>query len=559
MIKQWTHAPEGSAQAVAALTEELGAPYAALSRVLVQRGLHSLAEIKDWIPGIPISQVDPFQIADMPQAAARLAHARVQKETVMLFGDYDVDGTTAVSVGKLALERGGWSLVTYIPDRYKEGYGLSEAGVQHALDTGVKLLIALDCGIKSNELIASAQQRGLDIIVADHHTPGATLPPAAAVLDPKRKDCPFPHKELSGCGVGYMLWRASYQKAGLDPSDLDDLMDLVAVSIGADMVPLVGLNRAIVRAGLASINAHPRPSLAALLSARPAGHITLQDVVFAIGPRINAAGRMHHGHLAVDLLTQGHPEILQQLSQDIEAHNLQRRSTEQGVSLAAQAQAALQSDQLGLVLLGTDWHKGVLGIVAQRTVETFYKPTIVLTEHEGKLSGSARSVPGLDLYDCLDAASEHLIQFGGHRAAAGMTLAPEKLADFRKAFNASVEQRWPIDQREPNQWIDSPAEIHELHEGLAHLLERLEPFGMENEAPIWGLKGVELEHVRKLSEGKHLRAMARDPKTGAQIPVIGFGWGHVDPRGPVNLAIVLEWNIFRGNKELQARILDLQS
>jgi len=168
-------------------------------------------------------------------------------------------------------------------------------------------------------------------------------------------------------------------------------------------------------------------------------------------------------------------------------------------------------------------------------------------------------VPGLDLYDCLDAASEHLIQFGGHRAAAGMTLAPEKLADFRKAFNAAVEQRWPLDQREPNQWIDSPAEIHELHEGLAHLLERLEPFGMENEAPIWGLKGVELEHVRKLSEGKHLRAMARDPKTGAQIPVIGFGWGHVDPRGPVNLAIVLEWNIFRGNKELQARILDLQS
>ncbi|MDG1253351.1 MAG: single-stranded-DNA-specific exonuclease RecJ [Schleiferiaceae bacterium] len=558
MTKQWTYAPEGSAQAVASLTEELGAPYAALSRVLVQRGMQSIQDIKDWIPGIPISAVDPLQMAGMPQASARLAKARAQAESVMLFGDYDVDGTTAVSVGKLALERGGWSILTHIPDRYKEGYGLSEVGIQRALDSGVKLLIALDCGIKSNALIASAQERGLDIIVADHHTPGDTLPPAIAVLDPKRKDCPFPHKELSGCGVGYMLWRASYQEAGLDPSDLDDLMDLVAVSIGADMVPLIGLNRAIVRAGLASINQHPRPSLAALLSARPSGHITLQDVVFAIGPRINAAGRMHHGHLAVDLLTEGASEVLEQLSQDIEAHNVQRRSTEQGVSLAAQAQAMLQSDQLGLVLLGTDWHKGVLGIVAQRTVEAFYKPTIVLTEHEGKLSGSARSVPGLDLYDCLDEASEHLIQFGGHRAAAGMTLLPEKLADFQKAFNTAVERRWPEEQRQPYQKIDTEAAIHELHDGLAQLLERLEPFGMENEAPIWGLENVELQQIQKLSEGKHLKAIAHDPRTGARLPVIGFGWGHLDPQGSVNLAVVLEWNIFRGNKALQARILDIQ-
>ena len=558
MTKRWTYAPEGSPEAIEALTQELGAPYSALARVLVQRGMTTLEAIKAWIPGTPLSEVDPLHMADMPQAAERLAQAREHGERVMLFGDYDVDGTTAVSVGKLALERGGWSILTYIPDRYKEGYGLSEAGIAHALASEVRVLVALDCGIKSVDLIASAQARGIDVIVADHHTPGPQLPPALAVLDPMRSDCAFPHKELSGCGVGYMLWRAAYQAAGLDPNALKDLLDLVAVSIGADMVPLVGLNRAIVREGLAAINSQPRASLAALLGNRPAGHITLQDVVFAIGPKINAAGRMRHGHLAVDLLTQPQPALLEQLSQDIESHNVERRSTEQGVSLAAQAQAALLTHRVGLVLTGEDWHKGVLGIVAQRTVEAFYKPTVVLTLHEGLYSGSARSVPGLDLYDCLDAASEHLIQFGGHRAAAGMTLQPEQLEAFMEAFDRAVDERWPVEARQPRQLIDSPARVDELHAPLATLLERLEPFGMENEAPIWGLEAVELTQVRTMSEGKHLRALARDPHTGATLPVIGFGWGHVEITGPVRLAVVLEWNIFRGNKELQARILDLQ-
>ncbi len=558
MTKQWTYAPEGSPEIIGALTQELGAPYSALARVLVQRGLPTLDAIKAWIPGTPLSDVDPWIMADMPVAAKRLAQAREKRETIMLFGDYDVDGTTAVSVGKLALERGGWSLITYIPDRYKEGYGLSEAGITRALESEVGVLITLDCGIKSVELIASAKDRGIDVIVADHHTPGPVLPPAIAVLDPMRADCSFPHKELSGCGVGYMLWRAAYQIAGLDPNDLDDLLDLVAVSIGADMVPLVDLNRAMVRAGLTSINTAPRPSLAALLGNRPAGHITLQDVVFAMGPKINAAGRMRHGQLAVDLLTQPQPALLKQLSQDIESHNLERRSTEKGVSLAAHAQAVLLPHRIGLVLTGEEWHKGVLGIVAQRTVEAFYKPTIVLTLHEGKWSGSARSVPGLDLYECLNAVSEHLIQFGGHRAAAGMSLWPENLAAFIDAFDRSVDSRWPLADRHPRQRIDSCARVDELHASLAMLLERLEPFGMGNEAPIWGLENIELTEVRTMSEGKHLRAKARDPKTGATLPVIGFGWGHVEIMGPVNLAVVLEWNIFRGNKELQARILDLQ-
>jgi single-stranded-DNA-specific exonuclease len=449
-------------------------------------------------------------------------------------------------------------VTTYIPDRYAEGYGLSKVGIDRALAGGASVLVALDCGIKSIDLIAYAQGQGLEVIVADHHTPGATLPPALAVLDPKRLDCAFPHKELCGCGVGYLLWRAAYTEAGLEPADLDDLLDLVAVSIGADMVPLVGLNRYWVRQGLEAINANPRPSLAALLREKTAGSITLQDVVFAIAPKINAAGRMRHGHLAVDLLTHPDPEALAQLGQNIEQYNSERRTTEKEVSLAAQAQAAVRQKDVGLVLVGTDWHKGVLGIVAQRTVEAFYKPTIVLTEHEGKLSGSARSVPGLDLYDALDEASEHLLQFGGHRAAAGMTLLPEKLEAFRAAFNAAVERRWPKSQRQPSQTIDTLAEVHELHEGLATLLERLEPFGMENEAPIWGLKGVRLEDVRRMSEGKHLRATAVDPVTGAKLPVIGFNWGHADVSLPVDLAVVLEWNIFRNSKTLQARILDLQ-
>jgi single-stranded-DNA-specific exonuclease len=559
MKKQWHYAPIGDATSVAELTKELGAPYAALARVLVQRGIHTLSDVKAWIPGVSISEIDPMAMADMPVAAQRLAAARENHETVVLFGDYDVDGTTAVSVGKLALEKGGWRILTYIPDRYKEGYGLSADGIDWALAQDAKVLVALDCGIKSNALIADAQDRGLDIIVADHHTPGATLPPALAVLDPKREDCLFPHKELSGCGVGYMLWRAAYSTAGLDPLKLDALQDLVAVSIGADMVPLVGLNRGIVRQGLDAINTSPRPALAALLSHRAEGPITLQDVVFAIGPKINAAGRMRHGQLAVDLLTQGNADILAQLSQHIESHNLERRETEREVSLAAQAQAATQSDRAGLVLVGAGWHKGVVGIVAQRTVETFYKPTIVLTLYEGKLSGSARSVPGLDLYAILDETSEHLLQFGGHRAAAGMTLMPEHLEDFRQAFDDAVKRHWPAAARFPMQHVDTSARIHELHEGLCTLMDRMEPFGMDNEAPIWGLEGVELTEVRQLSEGKHLRTVLRDPQTGATLPAIGFGWGDFEANGPVQAAVVLGWNIFRGQKNLQARILDLQA
>ena len=559
MKKRWAIAPAADEATVQALHAELGADYGALARVLAQRGLTSLEAIKRWLPGDPLANVDLYSMADLRVAAERLASARAQGERVFLFGDYDVDGTTAVSVGKLALERGGWTVSTYIPDRYAEGYGLSKVGIDRALEEGASVLVALDCGIKSVELIAYAQSQGLDVIVADHHTPGPQLPPALAVLDPKRADCAFPHKELCGCGVGYVLWRASFEQAGLAPSDLDDLLDLVAVSIGADMVPLVGLNRYWVRQGLAAINASPRPSLAALLGEKVPGSITLQDVVFAIGPKINAAGRMRHGHLAVDLLTHPDPEALAQLGENIEHYNSERRTTEKEVSLAAQAQAATQHENVGLVLVGQDWHKGVLGIVAQRTVEAFYKPTIVLTDHEGKLSGSARSVAGLDLYDALDEASEHLIQFGGHRAAAGMTLLPEKLEDFRKAFNAAVDRRWPADQRHPLQAIDSLAQVHELHESLATLLERLEPFGMDNEAPIWGLKGVQLQDVRRMSEGKHLRAQAVDPHTGAELAVIGFNWGHADVSQPVDLAVVLEWNYFRNSKTLQARILDLQT
>ena len=558
MKKRWALAAAADASDVQELHRALGADFGALARVLAQRGLTSLAAIKEWLPGTPLDTVDLYQMADLEKAAVRLATARSNGERIFLFGDYDVDGTTAVSVGKMALERGGWTVSTYIPDRYAEGYGLSKVGIDRALAEGASLLVALDCGIKSVDLIAYAQGQGLEVIVADHHMPGPELPPAVAVLDPKRSDCAFPHKEICGCGVGYLLWRTAYREAGLDPSELDDLLDLVAVSIGADMVPLIGLNRYWVRQGLAAINTSPRPSLAALLREKTPGVITLQDVVFAIAPKINAAGRMRHGHLAVDLLTHPDPEALAQLGQNIEAYNSERRATEKEVSLAAQAQAATQHSHVGLVLVGQDWHKGVLGIVAQRTVEAFYKPTIVLTEHEGKLSGSARSVPGLDLYEALDEASEHLIQFGGHRAAAGMTLLPEKLEAFREAFNHAVDRRWPESQRQPTQHIDSIAQVHELHEGLATLLDRLEPFGMDNEAPIWGLKGVLLQEVRTMSEGKHLRATAVDATTGAKLPVIGFHWGHADVSQPVDLAIVLEWNNFRNSKTLQARILDLQ-
>ncbi|MBT5024742.1 MAG: single-stranded-DNA-specific exonuclease RecJ [Flavobacteriales bacterium] len=532
----------------------------ALATFLLQHNMRTLEDVKGFIHGTPLAQVNPLLMADMDKASLRLAKARENKEHVMLFGDYDVDGTTAVSVGKIALEQGGWSLSTYIPDRYTEGYGLSQQGIDAALERGATLMITLDCGIKAHDLIGQAQSKGIDVIVTDHHQPGKELPPAFAVVDPMRNDCEYPEKSLSGCGVGYMLWRSTYAKAGLDPHDLDELLDLVAVSIGADMVPILGLNRWMVRQGLQRINERSRASLQALLQGRlDKGPVNLQDVVFSIGPRINAAGRMHHGHLAVDLLCTPNPQLLKDLGQNIEAFNAQRRLTEQQVLDEALTMAESFIDDVALVLCKKGWHKGVLGIVAQRLVQAFHKPVVVLTEHEGVLAGSARTADGLDLYQALDDSSSHLTQFGGHRAAAGMTLLPKNLLAFRQAFNEAADHLWPEAKRQPSLRIDALLSVKELSVELCTLLERLEPFGMGFPSPLWGLRNVRLQNISKPGQGKHLKADVVDPQTGDRVSGIGFNMGHLPwIEQAVDVAVHLEWNHFRGSQTRQLRFVDLQ-
>ena len=404
--KKWRLKPQADPIQVKRMKSIIGEKYSPLAEVLVQRNLNTIEDINNWIPGVSIGSIEPMEMADMSIAIKRLQLARKNKETIFIFGDYDVDGTTAVSTMSIALTKGGWKVITYIPDRYKEGYGLSKKGIDSAIDSGASLLITLDCGIKAIDLVNYAKEKNLDVIITDHHRPGEVLPDAIAVINPKRSDCQFPHKELSGCGVGYLLCRAVYQAELLDIDKLDSLMDLVAISIGADMVPITGLNRFIVREGLQMMNNDPRPSISALLGKKKEGLVSLEDVVFAIGPKINAAGRMSHGQFAVDLLTTPNPQLLEKLGNEIENYNLERRSTEEIISSAAKELALTYEKDIALVLYGSNWHKGVLGIVAQRMVELFHKPTIVLTEgRDGVISGSARSVPGLNIYDAIESLS----------------------------------------------------------------------------------------------------------------------------------------------------------
>ena len=556
--KIWREVPADSG-AVQKLTQELNG-FEPLARMLVSRGIHNLQQVQSFREGTPQDHVDPWSMADMKTAAHRLKEAKDNQELVWLFGDYDVDGTTAVSVGKLALEQGGWRVATYIPDRYAEGYGLSKQGIDSAVQAGSSLMITLDCGIKSHELIQYAQDHGIDVIVTDHHQPGETLPPAVAVLDPVRSDCAFPETSISGCGVGYLLWWSAYEYAGLDTAPLGACHDLLAISIGADMVPLQGLNRWWAHRGLEQINHQPRPAVAALLGEKLRhGPINLQDVVFTIGPKINAAGRMRHGHWAVDLMTTPQPDLLAHLSQNISDFNVERRAEEQALVEVAAQQATAFEDAPALVLSGEGWHKGVLGIVAQRLVERFHKPTIVLSANEGILNGSARTAGNLDLYQAIDAASEYLIQFGGHRAAAGMTLEAHQLEDFRAAFTQQVEATWSREDRQPTQTIDALCHLNELNPRLIALQERLAPFGQGFPIPTWGLKNVQLTQVRRMSDGKHLKAVLVDENGSGALDVIGFGWGDFDAlQQPVDVAVHLEWNHFRGQSKLQARIVDLQ-
>jgi single-stranded-DNA-specific exonuclease len=483
----------------------------------------------------------------------------------MVYGDYDVDGTTSVSLLTHFLRSQGLNVTPYIPDRYAEGYGLSKKGIDTAKAANISFMIALDCGVKAIEQVAYANSLGIDLIICDHHTPGDVLPNALAILDPKRSDCAYPFKELCGCGVGFKLMQALLQQQGKGVSDIIAYLDFVAVAIAADIVPMVGENRTLAFLGLQQLNAHPRPGLKALMRDKPTAQI-ISDVVFGMAPRINAAGRMKHGLHAVELLLSATDEEAQTLAQEVEMYNTSRREVEQEITKEALAQITENQEENNAanVVYAPHWHKGVIGIVASRLIESYYRPTLVFTKSkEGILAASARSVRGFDVYKAIDACSRHIIQFGGHKYAAGVTLKEENYQAFKAAFEAQVAQTLTATQKAQTLDVDVALPFTAITPKLLRILKQMEPFGPENSSPVFYTDGVVDSGYAKLvgQDKSHIKARFVQ---GASSPIdaIGFGLGkkmNLLKKGtPLRIAYALEENVWQGNVSVQLRLKDIE-
>lgn len=538
---------------------------AVVAQLLAQRNITSFESAKAFFRPHIGQLHDPFLMQDMETAVSRLQQAIDQKETVMVYGDYDVDGTTSVSLLTHFLRSQGLNVTPYIPDRYAEGYGLSKKGIDTAKAANISFMIALDCGVKAIEQVAYANSLGIDLIICDHHTPGDMLPNALAILDPKRSDCAYPFKELSGCGVGFKLMQALLQQQGKNVSDIIAYLDFVAVAIAADIVPMVGENRTLAFLGLQQLNAHPRPGLKALMRDKPTVQI-ISDVVFGMAPRINAAGRMKHGLHAVELLLSATDEEAQTLAQEVEMYNTSRREVELEITKEALAQITENQEEnnAASVVYAPHWHKGVIGIVASRLIESHYRPTLVFTKsEEGILAASARSVRGFDVYKAIDTCSKHIIQFGGHKYAAGVTLKEENYQAFKTAFEAQVAQTLTATQKKQTLDVDVGLPFAAITPKLLRILKQMEPFGPENRSPVFYTDGVVDSGFAKLvgQDKSHIKARFVQ---GASSPIdaIGFGLGkkmNLLKKGtPLRIAYSLEENVWQGNVSVQLRLKDIE-
>jgi len=458
-----------------------------IAKLLVQRGIETFEQAKTFFRPTLADLHNPYLMKDMDKAVARIEKAIANNENILVFGDYDVDGTTAVSLVSSYLRSFYPNVATYIPDRYAEGYGISYMGIDYAEDNDISLIIALDCGIKSIDHVNYAKAKNIDFIICDHHRPGEILPNAVAVLDPKREDCSYPYDELCGCGVGFKLIQALAENRNQTIDDLVLYLDLVATAIAADIVPITGENRVLAKFGLEVINSNPRPGIKALIQNVKKKVLTITDVVFIVAPRINAAGRIKHGNEAVALLTEYDLDQAEQFASEIEQHNSDRKELDKQITKEALLQIEQNNEQnrFSTVVYQENWHKGVIGIVASRLVENYYRPTIVFTKSGEKLAASARSVKDFDVYNALEACAEHLEQFGGHMYAAGMTLLEENYENFKNAFEKVVQETIHPDLLTPEISYDAEIELSELNPKLMRLLKQFEPFGPENMTPLF--------------------------------------------------------------------------
>jgi single-stranded-DNA-specific exonuclease len=560
----WQFTPQPDAGLTASLAQSLGIG-TAVAALLVQRGVTDYDQAKAYFRPEWSALHDPFDMTDMDLAVDRIMDALAQGSRLMVYGDYDVDGTCSVALMAGFLQQFTDQVITYIPDRYLEGYGVSWVSVEHAQASGVDLVIALDCGIKAHEQIAHAQSLGIDYVVCDHHEPGGTLPQAVAVLDPKRPDCTYPYKELCGCGVGLKLIHALSLAMGLDPeTTLAPYLDLVVTAIAADIVPLTGENRTLAYLGLAQMNQSPRAAFAVLTEQTKQRPLQMEQLQFHVAPRINAAGRIKHGQHAVALLMETSVDTARVMAQEIESWNTQRRGHQEKIFQEALAQIEAQGAQEApaTVVCG-HWHKGVIGIVASKLTETYYRPTVVFTEHEGVLHASARSVSDFDLHAALEACSQHLIQFGGHKAAAGMSCEPERYEAFKKAFNQMVAKRIEPHQMTPSIRVDASIELREINPKLMRIIQQMGPFGPGNEAPVWAAYGVhETGYAQTVgADNNHLKG-AWAQGDSAAIPFIGFGWAEAQSlmraRALVDVLFSISSNTWNGVTSVQLMVKDIK-
>ncbi len=535
-----------------------------LAKILFQRGIKSFDEAKSFFRPNLEELHDPFLMKDMENAVNRLNESIANHEKIMIYGDYDVDGTTSVSLVYLFLKQFYQNLIYYIPDRYTEGYGVSDQGIEHAYHEGVSLIISLDCGIKAVQKVKKAKTLGIDFIICDHHIPGEELPDAIAILDPKQKDCQYPFKELCGCGVGFKLLQGWCEYNAIPLDNLWNFLDFVAIGTCADIVNVTGENRILIHYGMKMIQHNPRPGIKALLNV--AGfidqEISVSNIVFGVAPRINAAGRIEHAFNAVKLLIEEDDNEAIKLASKINTNNAHRQNLDKEITKQALEKIAQISDSSNAtVLYDENWHKGVIGIVASRCIENYYKPTIILTKSGEFATGSARSVHGFDIYEAISGCEEFITQYGGHAFAAGLTLPLENIPLFQKKFEEVVTKTILPEQQIPKIQADIEVFTHELTYKLMQIIKQMAPFGPGNMQPIFVCKNVQLQGEVRLLKDEHIK-MKITHNGSESLDCIGFGmrdyYEKLKSNKCFDICFSLEENTFRGVTNLQGMIRDIK-
>lgn len=580
MEKRWVVKENADSEAVKRLSKELNINER-LCSLLVQRNIKTYQEAKDFFRPSLDHLHDPYLMKDMDKAVDRILMAHQNGEKIVVYGDYDVDGTTAVSLVYSFLRKFHKKVEFYIPDRYKEGYGISYIGIDAVIQNKCTLMVALDCGIKAVEKVDYAKEKGLDIIICDHHRPGDVIPRASAVLDPKQPDCPYPFKDLSGCGVGFKLIQAIARKMEIPEKKVYSYLDLATISIAADIVPIVGENRVISYFGLKQLNKNPRVGLRYLLQS--AGmeknldddeaffdkELTINDLVFMVGPRINAAGRIENATDSVRLLISNTTEYAEKLGKMINEMNLTRRDLDSNITQEAIEMISGNEQQLSkksTVVYRENWHKGVIGIVASRLIEQFYKPTIVLTKSEGLITGSARSIKNFDIYDAIDSCSHLLEHFGGHTYAAGMAMKPENFDQFKQKFEQYAAEHLTDDMLVPEIEIDEELFVSDINFKFHKILKQFAPFGPGNMSPFFKTSNViDTGYVKMVGKNghNHLKFSVVHPdRTGSPLPAIAFNQGHhyneMKSGKPFNICYHIDENHWLGSTTLQLRVKDIK-